>query len=427
MVSEPLRDGPLASTRGPFRQTALARLNNPEQLDRLLTVTTSRSWIALAAFLLLILTAVAWSLIGTLPTYATGRGLMINQGGYIQDATAPGPGTLAEIFVKLGDEVTKGQIIARLVSPSTKEQMASARELVAERTDEAARQRAEAAAEQREMDAGYDRRRGALRQLEAAAKIRADQLQAKLEDEEALLKENVVTRSTVLSTQAERDGARQQTADAAAQLAEINSRSLDQKFQIGRRVKAAEYDLAEAQRKLNELVTDFRSGTEVRAPATGRVDVIRANLGDRLNRGDGVLTVETPGQHLEFLLFVSIREGGKIKIGQPVTITPNGVVREEEGTMLGVVASVSRFAFDAEAIRILNEELVRSFTAAGPVFLAHVALELDPTTVSGYKWTSSKGAEVQVKAGSFATGDVLVKTQRPIGLVIPTLRRWAGI
>ena len=34
------------TTRSPFRPAALERLNNPEQLDRLLTVTSARSWIA---------------------------------------------------------------------------------------------------------------------------------------------------------------------------------------------------------------------------------------------------------------------------------------------------------------------------------------------------------------------------------------------
>src|SRR5262249_1755872 len=158
------------------------------------------------------------------------------------------------------------------------------------------------------------------------------ELQAKLADQEGLLKERVVTRSAVLSTRAERDGARQQIAEAAAQLAELDSRTLDRKFQIDQRVKAAEYDLAEARRKLEERVTSYPSGTEVLAPATGRIDVIRANLGEHLNRGQGVLTVETPGRRLEFLLFLSVREGDKVKVGQPVIVAPNAAVREEEGT-----------------------------------------------------------------------------------------------
>jgi hypothetical protein len=48
---------------GPFRQAALERTNDLEQLDGLLTVTTARSWIALAAIAALIAVALGWSII----------------------------------------------------------------------------------------------------------------------------------------------------------------------------------------------------------------------------------------------------------------------------------------------------------------------------------------------------------------------------
>jgi hypothetical protein len=48
---------------GPFRQAAVERVNNLEQLDGLLTVTTPRSWIALSAIAVLIAVALGWSVI----------------------------------------------------------------------------------------------------------------------------------------------------------------------------------------------------------------------------------------------------------------------------------------------------------------------------------------------------------------------------
>ena len=45
------------------------------------------------------------------------------------------------------------------------------------------------------------------------------------------------------------------------------------------------------------------------------------------------------------------------------------------------------------------------------------------STPSGYDWTSSEGPPVTISAGTLCTGTVTVKRQRPISLVIPTVRK----
>ena len=57
-----------------FRKVALERLSSPEQLDQLMQVTSPRGWLALGAFGALLLTALGWSVLGSIPTDATGEG-----------------------------------------------------------------------------------------------------------------------------------------------------------------------------------------------------------------------------------------------------------------------------------------------------------------------------------------------------------------
>jgi HlyD family secretion protein len=118
-----------------------------------------------------------------------------------------------------------------------------------------------------------------------------------------------------------------------------------------------------------------------------------------------------------------------VAVGQAVRIAPNWTTREEEGTMLGRVREVSKFPVTPQGLGSLlaNENLVREFSRIGPVFMVHVRLKRDPATRSGYAWTSSRGAEVYVESGDFAGGEVRVKSQRPISLAIPAVRRWTGI
>ena len=59
-----------------FRKVALERLSSPEQLDLVMQVTSPRSWIALSAVGLLLVTLVIWGILGSIPekTQATGGG-----------------------------------------------------------------------------------------------------------------------------------------------------------------------------------------------------------------------------------------------------------------------------------------------------------------------------------------------------------------
>jgi HlyD family secretion protein len=412
-----------------FRQAALDRVNSPEQLDRLLTVTTARNWIALIAIAGLIAVALGWSLIGNLPSYVEGRGLFIREGGNIASAVAPGAGTLAKLLIKKGDHVEADQVVAQIVATDVEQQIASSRALVAERKGELQRQRSFASTEVETKRAALSQREASLGQVRAKARRRAEALKAKLSGEQQLVAEGISPRNILLPTQAELDQALHEAADADDQITQLDIQLRDLAFQAEQRVKNAEFGLADADRQLSERVEAYRVASEVKAPVGGTVDEIQVRAGSLVGRSQSVLTIETPGGGLGFTLFVSLRDGDKIEPGQSVRIAPNWTIREEEGTMLGSVTEVSKFPITPEGLRSLlhNEDLVQDFSRAGPVFIVRVQLKRDAASKSGYAWTSSKGAEVPVESGSFGGAEVLVKSQRPINLAIPALRRWTGI
>jgi HlyD family secretion protein len=414
---------------GPFRQAALERVDSLEQLDGLLTVTTARSWIALTAIAVLIAVALGWSVIGRLPSYVEGRGLFIREGGSIASAAAPGAGTLAKLLVEKGDRIEAGQVVAQIVAPDVEEQVSSSRALVAERETELKRQRDFAAAEIEVNRAALAQREAALGEVKTSAQWRAEALKAQLANFQRLQNVGHAPQSDVLKVQADLDQALLQVADTGDQITQLDIKLRDLTFQAEQRVKNAEFELADAQRQLSERIEAYRVNSEVRASVAGTVDEIQLHAGSLVVRGQSVLTIETLGQGLGFVLFASLRDGDKIQPGQDVRIDPNWTVREEEGTMLGSVTEVSRFPITPQGLGSLlhNDDLVRDFSREGPVFIVRIQLQPDPATKSGYAWTSSKGAEIPVESGNFAAGEVLVKSQRPISLAIPALRRWTGI
>jgi HlyD family secretion protein len=392
-------------------------------------VTTPRSWIALLTIAVLIAVAVAWSLLGRISTYVEANGVFLRDGGRIASASAAGSGTLSQVLVAKGDHVVAGQLVAHIASPELEQQAANLRALVAERENELQRQRSSTQTELEIRRSALQQRSAGLTQVQSDARHRVDAIKRRLSDEQQLFDAQIVTRSAVLAVQSQLDQAQQDLTSAGDQLIQLELELSDATRQGDERVKNAEFSLTEAERQLSEQLETVRVTAEVRSPVSGNVDEIQLRPGSLVARGQSILTLETEGEGLVFIVFPSLRDGEQVQSGQEVRISPNWTVREEEGTMLGSVSETSKLPVTRDGLRTLlhSDDLVRHFSDAGPVFMVRVRLQPDLATASGYAWTSSRGMPVQVESGSFGEAEVLVKSQRPISLAIPVLRRWTGI
>jgi hypothetical protein len=95
-----------------FRQAALDKLATPEELDKMIQVTNLKGWIALAGLTLVVVAALAWSILGGIPTVVKATGVLVRQGG-IQEIQTPDDGQISGLSLKPGDPVKEGQFIAR--------------------------------------------------------------------------------------------------------------------------------------------------------------------------------------------------------------------------------------------------------------------------------------------------------------------------
>ncbi len=209
---------------------------------------------------------------------------------------------------------------------------------------------------------------------------------------------------------------------------QLDGQEQDVVFQAEQRVKNAQFALAEAQRRVAETTQTARSVTELHAPVAGRISEISTHPGTQVSRGQPVVAIETAGEGIEMLLFLPHRDGDKLAAGMSARISPSWTTRAEDGALIATVSDVSKFPLTPEAIRAIihNDELVRTFSSGGAPILARLALTRDAATASGYAWTSSRGADIPVESGGSATADVQIKSQRPIELVLPALRRLLG-
>lgn len=111
-----------------FRKEALEHLNTPGQLDTLMTVTTPRGWLALAALGCLLAAALGWGTLGSLSVRVAGQGIILKPGGVIQVGSLNG-GQVGQIRVAAGDLVKQGDVLLNVSEASLTGAMPAAAEL----------------------------------------------------------------------------------------------------------------------------------------------------------------------------------------------------------------------------------------------------------------------------------------------------------
>jgi hypothetical protein len=91
---------------------------SPDELDRLMRVTSPRGWLALIALLALIAAAVIWGVFGTVPVVISGDSGVLLGGDSRHQIVSQISGLVTEVKVKSGDTIKEGEVIATVRSNS---------------------------------------------------------------------------------------------------------------------------------------------------------------------------------------------------------------------------------------------------------------------------------------------------------------------
>lgn len=408
-----------------YRKAALEQLASPERLNEMISITRPTGWVALAVVGLILTGAVTWACIGRLPTHVTGNGLLLAQDGRIYEVVTQGAGLLRELSVRVGDVVKADQVIGVLAQSDVERELRLAREQVVEREHNLERIRAFGTQEIATRRESEVRQRATLDLRAELGRQREGVLRQRLRITEGLFRDRIVTQSEVLSLQQELSVVLQEISTANSERARLAADQVELARTAEQRVRDAEQALSEATRRVAGLAGNLLDTSRITAPVAGEIKEMRALLGSQMRDRQPVLTIESKGTGLEALVFLrSTRNGARVEPGMSVRVAPSNARREEFGTLVGQVVSVSDFPVSLEAVRALisNDDLARSFLSNGPPYQVIVRLERDAATTSGYRWTSSRGAGITLDSGITLEADVTVEMRRPIEMVIPALR-----
>lgn len=411
-----------------FRKSALERLSSPEQLDQLMQVTNPRGWLALWAMVAVAAGVLAWGIFGAIPTEALGEGILIRRGG-VSDLVATGSGQVEQMLVNVGDEVQKGQVVARIRQEGITRQVEETKARIASLEEEYQDLLRYADEQKRLSTRNRAQEKANLERTVTTLERELGLLEERLANEKLLLADGLVTKQTVLLTEQQLNANRDRLAQTRLDVSGLDLKQLEAGQQLEQQIEARRASRRDLDLKLRELEASLDESNVVISPYEGRVLELMADRGDLVSPGTAILSMEVVSEELMAVLFVPASSGKQVKPGLTARISPSNVKREEYGFILGKVVWSAEFPSTSRGmLRLLaNQELVNKLMKEGPPIQIDVALERDPATPTGFKWSSSRGPELEISSGTLAVGSVIVREERPISLVIPKLRKSLGI
>jgi HlyD family secretion protein len=470
-----------------FRQESLERLASPERLDQLMQVVAPRDWLFLVALGAIVVGAVSWSIWGRIPVTVQGRGVLVYP-DRTTELQSPIAGRLATLRVQPGDRVQPGQVIGSIARADLQqalqqeqlklrrlqqqdEQLVTATKGQTRTTLQALQQKEQTIQktlqdkqalvipirtnEQRTLQ----QQRQVLEQTLQAKQAIAPVLQQQLQNRQKLLDEGAISTDLLLQSAQAYQANQQDIVTLKSQLQDLNRQALTieqtyratlrqidelhaqrqeiqtQKQQLSQRSLEAEIQrnnqIQEIKQHIARLSLQLQQSSQITSETRGRILELTAKPGQVLNPGDrlGVVQVEGGTPQLVTVAYFSIKDGKRIQPGMAVQITPDSVPRERFGGLVGTVKSVSDqpVSHQAMASTVGNREVAESLIVPGGQIAVVAAMQRDPTTVSGYQWSSSRGPALEISPGTTATVRTTIEQQAPITFVLPIFKSFTNL
>lgn len=180
--------------------------------------------------------------------------------------------------------------------------------------------------------------------------------------------------------------------------------------------------------RLNQEKSSYdtlQEGALIRANASGTVYSTYAANGSQVTVDSEVARINTDTEDKMYAVYyLDLGTGKNVKPGMKVNIYPTNVSKEEYGHMEGEVTSVANYVTSAADLitKLGDETLAATFTQNGAVVEITCEISTDPSTASGFYWSSRKGADLELTEGTLLEGSVITDNTAPITMLIPKLK-----
>ncbi|MFA5626439.1 MAG: NHLP bacteriocin system secretion protein [Thiohalomonadaceae bacterium] len=413
-----------------FRQQALAKVTNPDQLDQTLRVVRPRHVLGFLLILLIMLAGLIWSVLSTAPIKASGPGVLLSSSG-VAAITAQDTGHVDQLLVKAGDQVVVGQIVARIRHPERKDGMLAAIEEAHALENQHRTLQAEISIQDRMQAELIEQMRQAQKDRLISLEEQRQALAQRRESEATLRAKGIITAVNLFETEAQLAQVSNEIAITKNRLFELSLTLEQEASRRHQELTSLRLNVENASRRADNLRSGYERDRLAVADSAGTVAELAVDVNDPVVAGQVIarLLADNVGENgLTAIAYLPASEGKKIKEGMPALVTPSTVKVELEGYVRGQVVRVSELPATREGLmrRLKNAAQVEEIFKAGAPFEVEIKLQLDSSTTSGYAWTSGKGPDLQLEPGTLARTEVVVGRVHIISLVFPAMDHVLG-
>ena len=405
-----------------FRKEALDRLANPERLDAPLRLVGAPHWILLAGFAVLVAAALVWAGATSAPVKVSGRGILIDRAG-LSEIVAGDSGQIASVNIAAGDNVVAGQPIALLSSSELEREIADTRARLAQAQARQSRLFAYYADQARSEGSADSGRLTSIGRIRAELERRRLALEERVRAIETLVPRGFINRDTLIAAQAEAAATRERIGDLDNEAARLRVEGVGRSGRYRLELLDGQNGIESLQRDLARLQARAGDQTIVRAQSAGQVIEVKVGAGDVVAPGSALATIARSNRSGETiaLTYVPAGEGRRIERGMRAELLPDTVEREVHGTIVGHVLRVSPLPATREGMRriLRNDQLVDQLLLGGPVTEVQIALDRDPATPTGYRWSTSRGPDGGVGLGTLTGARIVIDRRRVLDWLLP--------
>ena len=401
-------------------------VSSPEQLDQAITVINHHGWISLVALGVLLVAAIIWGIFGRIPEKVNGSGLLINS-SELMSVTYNYGGTIRNVFLSNGQDVHKGQVIARIEREDLLENIQIATQRLSnlqqtyDTTTPLINRQADMTDDMLAKSESDFRSQieNVSRQIETA-KRKEKNMKELFDDGLITEMEYLEAHKEVLSMEMQKQSAEQQLLNAGVNRVRTSTESKQEKMNL-------QHQIAEAKKQLEIERKNYQIATKIVSPVSGKIYEISVARGSYVPPGSTVAIVEpisSDGGTLQAVMYFPVKDGKRIKRGMNIAVIPSTIKQEEYGYIQGIVTSVSDFPVSPQYLQTVmqNPALAQGF-AADPPIEVKISMVTDPTTETGFHWSSSRGPNDTLTPGIPTTGFVIVRSQRPIEMIVPLIKK----
>lgn len=403
-----------------LRAKGLVEIRNGDLLKDL-KILSLGSLFLLGCLLVAITFLLFWATHSWIVIEARGNGVVLNPAGLYQVSTRS-EGTIRFFTVHQGQEVKKGDLLAKIYNPQIELRLESARVKLNNLQQEFQKLKDQIATEEKALKSALKREIQASEYVKNQIEQEINSLTNDWTVKKQFFEKGLISYVTVqqaefvlVQKEIEEESIKEKLANLHAEI--------DKGYRV-QEVMSKESSIEEQKKDVAILESQI-SSMEIYSPYDGTIIAFLKDTGGTVHLGEPLLVIEpiqTSSTPFVVYGYFPIDTGQAIQVGTPVEMEFTFINENEYGKMKGVVHSVSKYAVSSERLAetLYNQEMIKKLLEGAAAVLEVIIDPLKDSNNPGeYLWTTGSHPSIPITTGLQCVLYADVEEKKPLYFIFP--------